>query len=87
MTSSSAPSSTSWPRRAESRFDYLIGRRQPGARRSSTLDPRAIDRLVPDVRMRDVFICGPDEMNEGVRHSLRALDVANSQIHVERFAN
>jgi len=41
---------------------------------------------VPDLRKRDVFICGPREMVDGVTASLRALDVPSNQVHVERFA-
>ena len=65
---------------------YLVGKRQPGRRRSDPLDAQSIARLVPDVRVRDVFVCGPDSMNDAVRHSLRELGVANRQIHAERFA-
>ena len=65
---------------------YLVGKRQPGSRRSDPLDAASIARLVPDVRVRDAFICGPESMNDAVRRNLRALGVANSQIHAERFA-
>ncbi len=65
---------------------YLIGRR-PKGRRSHPLDARSIARLVPDVRVRDVFICGPDQMMEAVRRAVRSLDVPATQIHIERFAN
>jgi len=67
-------------------INYLVGKRQPGSRRSDPLDANSIARLVPDVRIRDTFICGPDSMNDAVRRSLRRLGVANSQIHAERFA-
>ncbi len=66
---------------------YFIGRRTQDRRRTRSLDARSIEQLVPDVRVRDVFVCGPDQMMETVRRSLRTLDVANSQIHIERFAN
>ena len=65
---------------------YLVGKRQPGSQRIDPLDAASIERLVPDVRVRDVFVCGPEKMNDAVRHNLRALGVANSQIHAERFA-
>ena len=65
---------------------YLVGHQQPGNRRTHPLDHRSIAKLVPDVRLRDVFICGPVGLNESVRRNLRALQVPNSQIHVEQFA-
>ena len=67
-------------------IQYLVGKRQPGTRRGDPLSADSIGRLVPDVRVRDVFICGPDSMNNTVRANLRALGVANRQIHAERFA-
>ena len=65
---------------------YLIGHREVGDRDGTELDAYTIARLVPDIRVRDVFVCGPDLMMESVHRNLRALDVSNSQIHVERFA-
>lgn len=65
---------------------YLIGRR---GTREMPDDPLAAERLrdlVPDVSEREVFICGPLPMIDAVRRSLRALRVASSQIHVERFS-
>ena len=65
---------------------YLIGRSADGRRRQP-LDARSIARLVPDIRVRDVFICGPDQMMAAVRRAVHSLDVPNSQIHIEHFAN
>jgi predicted ferric reductase len=42
--------------------------------------------LVPDVRARDVFVCGPPGMTDAVLTTLRALDVPADQCHAERFA-
>jgi ferredoxin-NADP reductase len=42
--------------------------------------------IVPDVRKRDVFVCGPPGMTEAVLATLRALDVPADQCHAERFA-
>jgi len=42
--------------------------------------------LVPDIRQRDVFVCGPPGMTEAVLTTLRALDVPADQCHAERFA-
>jgi predicted ferric reductase len=65
---------------------YLVGRRRPGHRGAHPLDARSILRLVPDARLRDVFVCGPDRMIDSVRRNLLALKVPASQIHAERFA-
>jgi ferredoxin-NADP reductase len=41
---------------------------------------------VPDLRDRDVLVCGPREMVDAVITSLRALRVPAAQVHCERFA-
>jgi predicted ferric reductase len=64
---------------------YVVGRR--GREVSShPLAPRFVLAAAPDLRDRDVFICGPREMVDAVTSSLRALKVPAGQVHVERFA-
>jgi predicted ferric reductase len=50
------------------------------------IDLRMIARLVPDVRDREVFICGPQPMMKAVAAALGALQVLESSIHYEQFA-
>jgi ferredoxin-NADP reductase len=45
-----------------------------------------IARLVPDVRDREVFICGPQPMMKAVAAALGELQVQKSSIHYEQFA-
>jgi predicted ferric reductase len=45
-----------------------------------------LNDLIPDVGMRDVFVCGPPPMMNRTIASLRALGVSRKQIHSERFA-
>ena len=65
-----------------------LHRRTPGAETSAAhpLAPRFLLAAAPDLRDRDVFICGPREMVDAVISSLRALGVPAGQVHVERFA-
>jgi len=42
--------------------------------------------LVPDVRQRDVFVCGPQPMTTAVLENLRTLGVPRAQLHAEIFA-
>ncbi|HEX4775209.1 MAG TPA: hypothetical protein VFW74_00415, partial [Acidimicrobiia bacterium] len=44
-----------------------------------------IRALVPDVRERDCFVCGPPGLVDAVRRRLRRLGVPRAQIHFERF--
>lgn len=50
------------------------------------LGPRAIGGAVPDVRDRDVFVCGPPGMTGAVLRTLRELGVPKRQVHAERFS-
>jgi predicted ferric reductase len=55
-------------------------------RNRALLGPAHLRGLVPDVRARDVYVCGPPAMTAITEESLRALRVPRRQIHVERFA-
>jgi len=50
------------------------------------VDRLMLERLVPDVRDREVFVCGPPPMMKAVITALNALEVRGSRIHYERFA-
>jgi predicted ferric reductase len=63
---------------------YLLGRRDEMA--EDLLGPISLERLVPDVRERDVYLCGPARMMQKVEGSLRSLGLPGRQIHAERFA-
>jgi len=50
------------------------------------VDRLMLERLVPDVQDREVFVCGPLPMMKAVIRALHALEVRGSRIHYERFA-
>jgi predicted ferric reductase len=56
----------------------------PGER--GVVDRERIGRLVPDVKDRDVFLCGPPPMMKMVWKALVELGVPRGRIHWERFA-
>ena len=64
---------------------YIVGRRGHEVH-PRPLAPGFLARSVPDLKERDVFVCGPREMVGEVLASLRALRVPPAQIHCERFA-
>lgn len=45
-----------------------------------------IARLVPDIAERDVFVCGPPPMVNGIMPALKELGVPKRNIHYERFS-
>ena len=46
-----------------------------------------LDKLVDQEEVDNFYICGPNEMLEGVRQSLEARGVAAQRIHFERFSS
>ncbi|MFI6267189.1 ferric reductase-like transmembrane domain-containing protein [Micromonospora sp. NPDC051006] len=78
-------------RRRGASVHYLAG---PALARGSWLpaglahlsDEEALLRIAPDVRERDVYLCGPPQWMAAVRAALRAARVPAKQIHCEAFA-
>jgi predicted ferric reductase len=59
---------------------YLLG-----SRGRHLLAAGRLHALVPDVRSRDVFVCGPPGMVDVARRELRRAGVPRRHIHAERF--
>ncbi|WP_432975088.1 ferredoxin reductase family protein [Dactylosporangium sp. CA-233914] len=60
-----------------------------GRTRDTTPPPLSaehLEKLVPDIRRRDVYVCGPTAMTNAVLASLRKLGVPRIQQHAEIFA-
>jgi predicted ferric reductase len=66
------------------RVDYLLGKRHPDPAQD-VLSPRNIDRLVPDIATRDIYVCGLAGFVDRVAETLRALHVPRTQVHLERY--
>jgi len=64
----------------------IAGRTGSGSVPISPFDPRPLAELVPDIRERDVFVCGPPAMTAAVLRALRVLKVPRRQVHAERFS-
>ena len=70
--------------RLRARVWYVVGGRdEPGPRRA--FSPKGLRELVPDVRRRDVYLCGPPGLVEASIAVLRGLRVRRRQIHVDPF--
>ncbi|MBX6767848.1 MAG: ferric reductase-like transmembrane domain-containing protein, partial [Actinomadura rubrobrunea] len=75
---------SSLARRRGFQLRYVLGSRdEPGPRRLFT--PEGLRELVPDVRDRDVYLCGPAGMVESAIAVLRRLRVRRRQIHLDPF--
>jgi len=67
------------------RLIVLPGRTGEGNPPNTPFEPANLAAAVPDIRERDVFVCGPAPMTDAVLRSLRKLGVPRAQIHAERF--
>ncbi|MFL5685694.1 MAG: ferric reductase-like transmembrane domain-containing protein [Chloroflexota bacterium] len=64
--------------------DYQVGsRRSWGAR--DPLVPDELERLVPDIAQREVYLCGPSGLMRAAEESVLELGVPARRIHLERF--
>ena len=64
---------------------YLVGHRGTAELPAEPLGARSILRLIPDIKERDVFLCGPDGLMDTVERSLRSIGLPGAHIHAERF--
>jgi predicted ferric reductase len=64
---------------------YVLGdHRDP--RNAGLMSAGHLRRLVPDLRRRDAFVCGPPAMADAAVRELRHAGVPGHRIHTERFA-
>lgn len=73
-----------FPGTAGLRYLPLVGRRRELGH--DPLAQGALAALVPDVRSRDVFVCGPPSMVDAVVLSVRALGVPRAAVHTEELS-
>jgi ferredoxin-NADP reductase len=57
-----------------------------GSRDRVRLDAGALRALVPDVRHREVYVCGPDALSRRLAAELRRAGVPGTRIHFESFS-
>lgn len=65
-------------RRPGARVEFLLGDVGP-------LSPQRLTHFAPNLRERDVYLCGPPGMAKAVRRSLLRAGLPPSQLHEERF--
>ncbi|WP_235022705.1 ferredoxin reductase family protein [Amycolatopsis alkalitolerans] len=68
------------------RFYVVTGPSNAVGRYGPMMGPRHLKSMVPDLRRRDVYVCGPPGMTDAVRGTLAELGLPDSQCHTERFA-
>ncbi len=68
------------------RLDFVTGSRDQFAFNDDPLSPGGLWAAYPDVRERDIYLCGSPRMMATVEKSLRDIGVPHHQIHLERFS-
>jgi predicted ferric reductase len=68
------------------KLDFVTGSRDQFAFNDDPLSPGGLWAAYPDVRERDVYLCGSPRMMATVEKSLRDIGVPHGQIHLERFS-
>ena len=68
------------------RIAYIMSHAPEWPGEKGYIDQERIFRLVPDVREREVFLCGPPFMMQQIRVALAKLGVPHARIYDERFA-
>ena len=68
------------------RVDYALGSRDDYAFHDDPLSAGGLKASYPDIRERDVYLCGSPGMMARVERSLREIGVPRGQIHLERFS-
>jgi ferredoxin-NADP reductase len=66
------------------RVHYLLGPPRRGS--ADHLSPQRLQRLVPNLREHDVFVCGPPPMAAAAKAALRHSGVPRRHIHDESFS-
>ncbi|MBT8225546.1 MAG: oxidoreductase [Dactylosporangium sp.] len=68
----------------DARVYYIVGsRNEHWPKRAFT--PAGLRELVPDIKRRDVYLCGPKGLVTGACKALRRLGVRRRQIHLDPF--
>ena len=68
------------------RVDLVTGSRDQFTFNDDPLSPGGLWAAYPDIRERDIYLCGSPRMMATVEKSLRDIGVPHSQIHLERFS-
>jgi ferredoxin-NADP reductase len=72
--------------KAGAKMIHILSNDPAYAGEKGIVDLEKIKRLVPDIMDRDVYVCGPPPMMNGVLATLANLGLPRSQVHFEKFA-
>lgn len=74
----------------ESKYDlevtYITSEEERRPFEAGYIDEEKLRRIVPDIKEREVFLCGPAPMTTAVLSLLEKFDVNKKDIHFEKFS-
>jgi predicted ferric reductase len=68
------------------RIVHVMSRQEDFEGERGFITRELIERHVPDIRSRQVFLCGPPVMMRAVRPAVESIGVPKQRLHFERFA-
>ncbi|MHB8830523.1 MAG: ferredoxin reductase family protein [Patescibacteria group bacterium] len=68
------------------KVQYIMSDDQQWPGEKGFIDKEKIQRLVPDLLEREVYLCGPAPMMTAILKALHSLGMPKSQIHFEKFS-
>ncbi len=68
------------------KYHYVLSETVSPEFESGHIDEAKIARLVPDIRERDIYVCGPKAMMDAILAIAKKLNIPHSQIHYEKFS-
>jgi predicted ferric reductase len=73
-------------KKAKLKITYILSEEKASGYEYGQLDKPKLAALVPDIKSRDVYICGPPPMMTALKHAAQELGVKKTKIHIERFS-
>lgn len=68
------------------KLHFILSKEDNWTGEKGTVDAEKIQRLVPDFKERQAYICGPGPMMDAAIKTLKDLGVNNKQLHWEKFS-
>ncbi len=75
-----------WARQGLIRLRYIMTQDKKFKGEQGRLDKEKIQRIVPDLKKREIYLCGPVPFMEAVKQALMELGVEKKFIHYEKFS-
>lgn len=69
-----------------SRLILVMSDQENFAGEKGRIDQEKINRLVPDIQTREIYLCGPTPMMQGLITMFKSMGISEREVHYEKFA-